>query len=148
MDDSVFVEVPKRLFADVGNVASEFFTTKLCLTNFHIELFDVNRSVSIVADQLFTDNDRIFVVATVERHKADQHVTTKCQLTFISRSTVGDDFAFFDLLARLDQWLLVLTSSLVQANVLFQVVNVVADFDASRINVLDLTRSLSTDQHC
>ena len=107
----------------------------------------MDRSVSIVANELFTDNDRIFVVATIERHETDQNISPKCQLALIGRGTIGEDFAFFHLLAGFDQRFLILTRSLVQANVLFKIVNIGSDFDTSRINVSDLSGSAGPDKH-
>ena len=76
----------------------------------------MDRCVSVIFNQLFADDNRIFVVATIERHKPDQHVAAKCQLSFVGRGTIGNDLTFFNALARLDQRLLVLASTLIEAS--------------------------------
>ena len=64
LHDAVLVQVAQRLFADVGNVASELLAAQLRLANFDVELFDVDRRVGVVLHQLFADDDRVFEVVT------------------------------------------------------------------------------------
>ena len=55
----------------------------------------------------FADDDGIFKVVSVPRHKRHQHVATEGQLTVVRRRTVSKDIAFPDLVARLHGGLLV-----------------------------------------
>ncbi len=77
LDDPVSSRLRKRLLRDVRNVASELLATQLGLANLDVEVFDVDRRVGVVPHQFFADDDRVFVVESVERHEADQHVSTQ-----------------------------------------------------------------------
>ena len=131
-DDAGLVEVAQGLFADVGNVAGELFAAQLGLANFDVELFDVNRGVGVVLHQLFADDDRVLEVEAVERHEADEHVAAQGQLALEGGGAVGDDLALFDLVAELDDRLLVQAGPLVEADELAQLVDVAADLDPRR----------------
>jgi hypothetical protein len=66
------------------------------------------------------DDDRVLEVVAVERHEADQHVAAQRQLALEGRRAVGDDLPFFDLLAHLDDRLLVQAGPLVEPDELAQ----------------------------
>ena len=138
-DDAVFVEIVQRLRADVRNVARELFLAELGLADFELELLDVHRGVGIVLHQPFADDDRVFEVVAVPRHERDEHVSAQGQFALVGGGPVGDHLALLDLLAHLDDRLLVLTGALVQADEFPQ--QVLAD-DLSRSSIL--IRSAST----
>ncbi len=47
-DYSVFIKVSQRLFADIGNITSEFFSAEAGLANFSSKLVDVYAVKAIV----------------------------------------------------------------------------------------------------
>src|SRR6202790_3032226 len=61
-DDAAFVQVAKEGFADVGDVASNFFRAKLGVARFDFILLDVDGGVVIILDQFFADEDGVFKV--------------------------------------------------------------------------------------
>jgi len=71
-DDAAFVEIAKERFADVRNIASNFFRTELGVARFDFVLLDVDRGVVIVLDQLFADEDGVFKVVTAPGHEGDE----------------------------------------------------------------------------
>ncbi len=86
-------------------------------------------------DQLFADDDGVLEVEPVPGHEADEHVASQGQLALERGGAVGDHFALFDLLAQLDDRLLVLAGSLVEADELAQRVDFAADLDAVGVDV-------------
>src|SRR5205823_13768894 len=86
-NDAAFVQVAEERFADVWNVARDFFRTELGIARFDFILFDVNRSVVILFHQLFADQDRVLEVVPAPGHESHQHVATKSQFTAIGART-------------------------------------------------------------
>ena len=105
------------LFADVGNIASELFATKLCFANFHVKFINVNRRVNIFLHEAFRKNDRVFKVKTFKRHEGHQYVSSQGEFAFGGRSTVAKDFSLFDLLTDFYDRTLVQTGTLIQSGV-------------------------------
>ena len=106
-DDTVVVEVAKCIFADVWNVAGDFFRSEFGVASRHVEFRNVNRGVNVVFDHALGDDDGIFEVVTVPRHERDENVTTDGEFAVFGVRSVGEDLALLDLLAFLDDWLLV-----------------------------------------
>src|SRR6056297_846123 len=147
LHDARFVQLGQSFIGNVGDVASELFAAQFGFANFDVEIFDVNRRVRVVTDQFLTDDDRVFVIETVERHEADQDVASECQFAVSRRGTVGDDLVLFDLVADRHQGLLVLTGPFVQTLVLFQLVVIAADFDPRRVGEGDFAGAAGADDH-
>ena len=80
-------------------------------------------------DQLLADDDGVLEVVAVPRHERDQHVAAQGQLAVVVAAPVGDDLALLDLLAHLDDRLLVEAGALVEADELAQDV-----LDARRVD--------------
>ena len=94
-DDAAFVQVAEELFADVWNIAGDFFRTELCIAGFDLELFDMDRSVVVFFDQLLADHDGVLEVVAAPGHERHQHVSAKCELAAIGARTVSNDLPFF-----------------------------------------------------
>ena len=125
------------LFADIGDIAGEFLAAQLGFADFDVELLDVDRGVGVVLHQLFADDDGVFEVETVPGHEGHQHVAAQGQFALAGGRAVGEDLAFLDLVADVDDRLLVLAGPLVQADELAQIVFVAADFDPPGVAVGD-----------
>ena len=145
LHDAVLVQVAEHLLADVGNVAGELLAAELRLANFDVELLDVERRVGVVLHQLFADDDRVLEVVAFPRHERDEHVAAQGQLALVGGGAVGDHLALFDLVADLDDRLLVLAGPLVEADELPQLVHFGADLDAVGVDVRD--RALVAGAH-
>src|SRR5262249_41456978 len=63
-DDPAFVQVAQERFADVGDVARDFFRTEFGVARFDFVFLNVNRGVVVVLYQLFADQDRVFKVVS------------------------------------------------------------------------------------
>ncbi len=135
MHDAAFIEISQGLFANIGNITSEFLAAELGFANLDVELFDVNRRVRVVTNQLFADDDRILEVVTFVGHERDQHVATQCQFTLERGGTIGDHLALFDLVTHAHQRLLVLASSFIQSHELAQVMNFATNLDTVGIDI-------------
>ncbi len=132
--DAALVEVAQRLLGDVRDVARELLAPELGLADLDLELVDVDRRVDVVLDEVRAEQDRVFVVVAVPRHERDRHVLAEGEHAVLRCRAVGDHFARLDLLAELDDRRLVLARALVQRFVLPQLVLVVTDDDARRVD--------------
>ena len=122
------IEAAKRFFTYVWNVAGDVFWSKLGIAGHDFEFFDVDRCKHIVLHDTFGDQDRIFVIVTVPRHKRDEAVLAQCEFAQFSRRTVGDDVAGLNHVTDLHQWLLVDAGVLVRTLEFLQRIDVDARF--------------------
>ena len=123
-NDAVVIEVLQRFFADVRDVARDFFRPELGVAGGDFEFLDVDRGEDVFLEHLLGDEDGVFEVVAVPRHERDEHVAAERHLALIGGGTVGDDLAGLDLLALLDDRLLVEARARVRAHELPQLVDV------------------------
>ena len=76
-DHAAFVEVAQERFADVGNVARDFLGAELGVARLDFVFLDVDRSVVVVLDQLFADQDGVFEVVAAPGKERDQDVAAR-----------------------------------------------------------------------
>ena len=76
-NDPVFVDITKGVIADIRNLTGDFFGTELRIAGFALVLFNMNRSVYIIPDELFVNKDSILVVVAFPCHKSDQNILTE-----------------------------------------------------------------------
>src|SRR5204863_787752 len=113
-DNSAFVKVAEERLADVGNIAGDFLRAKLGVPRFDFVLLDVNRSVVVVLDQLFADQDGVFEVVAAPGHEGHEHVAAKSKFTALRARTIGKNLALLHTVADSNQRLLADTSVLVR----------------------------------
>src|SRR5207245_1776484 len=135
-NDSAFVEVAQKRLADVGNVASNFFGAELGVARFDFVLLDVNRSVVIVLDQLFADQDGVFEVVTTPGHEGYQHVAAEGKFAALRARTVGKNLALLHAVAHANQRLLADASVLVGTLEFDELIDVRAHFAAQHAGVI------------
>ena len=123
-NDAVVIEILQRFFTDVRDIARDFFRPELGVASGDFEFLNVDRSEDVFLQHLFGDEDRVFEVVTVPRHERDEHVAAERHLALIGRRTVGDDLARLDLLALLDDGLLIEAGAGIRAHELAEFVNV------------------------
>ena len=75
-DYAALVEIAKEGLADVGNVARDFFRAELGVARLDFIFFDVDRSVVIVLDQFFADEDGVLEVVPAPRQEGYQDVAS------------------------------------------------------------------------
>ncbi len=78
-------------------------------------LLDVDRRQHVVAHETLGDHDRVLVVVTLPGHERHEKVLAECELAVVCRRSVRQDVPLADLVARLDQRLLVDAGALVRA---------------------------------
>ena len=106
------------------------------------------RREGVVLHQSLVDDDGVLEVVAVEGHERDQRVATEGEFALVRRRAVGHDLALLDLLALLDDGLLVLAGPLVEAAELAENVLVgVVHQDALGVDVSDRARPLGADDH-
>src|SRR2546430_3582465 len=137
-DDSTLVEVAEKRLADVGNIASDFLGAKLGVARFDLVLFDVNRSVVVVLDQFFADQDGVFEVVTTPGNEGYEHVAAEGKFTALRARTVGKDLALLHAVAHANQRLLADARVLVRTLELDELIDVRAHFAAEDAGVIGL----------
>src|SRR5260370_76237 len=134
-DDAAFVEVAEERLADVGNIASDFLGAKLGVARLDFILLDVNRSVVVVLDQLFTDQDGVFEVVAAPREEGHENVAAKSEFAALRAGTIGKNLALLHAVAHANQRLLADASVLVRTLEFDQLINLRADFTAEHTSV-------------
>src|SRR5271154_387509 len=129
-DYAAFVEVPQEALIDVGDVPGDFFRTELGIPRFDFVFLDVNRSVVILFDQLFADENRVFEVVSAPWQEGPQHVAAKRELASIRAGSVRQHLPLLHAVARANQRLLADTCVLVGPLELREQVNVGSNFAA------------------
>ena len=119
-DDAVVVEVAESFFANIRNVASDFFRSELGVTGGDIEFRNVDRGVNILFHDFFGDDDGVLEVVTVPWHEGHQHVAADGEFAVFGVWSVGEHLALLDLLTFLDDRLLVDAGAGVRAHELAQ----------------------------
>ena len=127
-NNSAFVQIAQERFGDVRNIAGDFLGTQLGIARLDFELFNVDRGVVIVLDQLFADHDGVFEVVAAPRHERDQHVAAKSQFAGLGARTVGQHVALLHLLPLMHDRLLADAGVLVRALELGELIDIGADF--------------------
>ncbi len=122
------VQIAQHRFADVRNIARDFFRTQLGVARFDLEFFDVDGGVVVLLHHLLGDQDRVFKVVAAPRHEGHQHVASQRQLALIGARTVGDDLSLHHALRPSYDGLLVDAGVLVRALELGELVDVAAHF--------------------
>ena len=156
--DAAFIEIAQGIFAEVGDIVGDFFLAQLGIAGNTLELLDVNRGVAILLDQLFGDQDRVLEVVATPGHESDQDILAEGQLAPLGGRSVGDNLATFDLVADLDDRLLVQAGVLVGTDKLDQVVDinagaslidfVVVDLDDDTTGVNAFNHTIMTGNNC
>src|SRR5262249_17197184 len=129
-DDAAFVEVAEERFADVRNIARDFFRTELGIARFDFIFLDVNRGVVVVLYQLFATEDGVLKVVTAPRHERDEHIAAKSEFAAIGAGAVREDLPLLDAIADANERLLVDARVLVRALELDERIDVRTDFAA------------------
>src|SRR5205807_6954608 len=75
-----FIQIPQHGFADVRDVARDFFRPQLGIARLDLELLDVYGGVVVLLHHLFRDQDGVLEVVAAPRHEGDQDVASQGQL--------------------------------------------------------------------
>src|SRR6266851_4050777 len=137
-NDAALVQVAQERLADVGNVASDFLGTELGVARFDFVLLDVNRSVVVVLDQFFADQDSVFKVVAAPREERHEDVAPQGQLAAIGTRTVRENLGLLDAVAHAHQRFLADASVLVRTLELDELIDVRAHFAAEHAGVIRL----------
>ena len=100
--DTVFVEVFKRVVADVRNIARDLFFAEFRIARFDFVFFDMNGGEYVLSYEFFGKKDRVLVVITFPAHEADENVSAEREFAVFGGRTVRDDLTFRDLFALID----------------------------------------------
>ncbi len=112
-DNSALVKLAESVVAHVGNIAGDFFRSKLGVTGFKLIFFDMNGSKGVFFNKLFVDKNSILVVIAFPCHKADEHILAERNLSLAGGGTVADNLTLFNVLAFCNDRTLVYAGSLV-----------------------------------
>ena len=137
VNNTGFIQTVLHTLGQVRNIAGNVFRTQLGITGNNVQFLNVNRSIAVVCSYFFRNQNRVFVVVTVPRHKGDGHVLTQSQFAQIGGCTVGNQIAALQNIACFDSWTLVDVGRLVGAGKFNQVINIDTHFTGSRLIVMD-----------
>src|SRR5208283_4993378 len=135
-DDAAFVEVAEERFADVGDVARDFFGPELGVAGFDFILLDVDGGVVIVLDELFADEDGIFKVVAAPGQEGDKNISAETEFAAVGARAVGEDLRGPDAITHANERLLVDASVLVGPLEFGEGVDVSAHFTAEHAGVV------------
>ena len=121
-DNAVLAEVLERVLGDVRDVAGYFLRPELRVAGRALKGDDVERRERVLADKALVDEDSVLEVVAAPAHERDKQVLSERQLALIRRRTVGQAVALLDLVALLDDRLLVEARSGVATAELLEVV--------------------------
>src|SRR5690606_19921354 len=126
--DPGIIQTVELELGQVGDVARDFLGSELGVAGDHGQLFDVDRGVAVIGHDALGDQHRVFEVIAVPGHERDQHVLPQGQFTQVAGRAIGQHIAARDQVAARHDGPLVDVGVLVGPGVLFQVVDVHADF--------------------
>src|SRR3984885_10082876 len=135
-DDTALIEIAKERFADVGDVARDFFGSQLRVARFDFVLLDVDRGVVVVLDQLIAHENGVFEVVPAPWNEGDEYVASESEFAAFGARTVREDLSLLHAVAYANQRLLVDASVLVRALELDELIDVSADFAAENAGVI------------
>src|ERR1700674_4396092 len=135
-DYAAFIEVAKKHFADVGNIARDFLGAEFRVPRLDFVFLDVNGGVVVVLDQLFADQDGVLEVVPAPRHERDQNVAAEREFAAIGARAVGQDLPLPDAVAHAHERLLVDAGVLVGTLELDELVDVRAHFAREHARVV------------
>ena len=146
-DDAAFVKIAQHFFADIGNVAGDFFRAELCVAGDNLKLFNMDGRENVFLDGTFGNEDGVLIVIAAPRHEGDHKVLSQGQFSVVNAGAVSKDLALAHNLARMAGRLLAEAGILVGLVVLQQIMDahaalfgmhiaVVGDHNAIRIHIL------------
>ena len=124
-NDPFFIELREPCFANVRNVACNFFGTDFRLTCLDLELFNVDRGEGVPFNKTLADEDRIFVVVATPRHISTQHVPSEGEFPVLRRSAVCNDLFGFHCITDCNDRMLMDTGTAVTPLESLKFVNIV-----------------------
>ena len=119
-DDAALVQILQGILGDVGDITGDLLRSELGVTGLGLVLFNMDRGVHILADDLLVQQDSVLVVVALPGHKADQGVLTQRDLTVAHCGAVGQHLTGLDALAHLNDGTLVDAGACVGAGKLDQ----------------------------
>src|SRR5580704_3008835 len=137
-DDTALIEIAKERFADVGDVARDFFGSQLRVARFDFVLLDVDRGVVVVLDQLIAHENGVFEVVPAPWNEGDEYVASESEFAAFGARTVREDLSLLHAVAYANQRLLVDASVLVGTLEFDELIDVSADFTAEHAGVIGL----------
>src|SRR5437588_5018573 len=80
IDDAALIEVTQSLFTNVGNVPRDLLGSQLGVASIHLVFLNVYRREVVFTHYTLTDENGVFVVATLPAHKGHQDILSQGQL--------------------------------------------------------------------
>ena len=137
VNNTGFIQTVLHTLGQVRNITGNIFRTQLGITGNNVQFLNVNRSIAVVCSYFFRNQNRVFVVVTVPRHKGDGHVLTQSQFAQIGGCTVSNQITALQNIACFDSRTLVDVGRLVGTGKFNQVVNIDTHFTGSCLIVMD-----------
>ena len=101
----------------------------------------MNRGIAVFCHHTLRNQNRVFVVVAIPRHKGDGHVLTQRQFAQVSGSAIRNHITRFNHITHFNDWALVDVGVLVRTGVLGEVVDINTHFTSLCLIIID------TDHH-
>src|SRR5438128_1051002 len=85
IDDAALVEVTQTFLTDVWNISRDLLRPELGITGIDLVLFNMDRGEEVFTHNTLTDENSIFVVATLPTHEGNEDVLAERQFTQLGR---------------------------------------------------------------
>src|SRR5205823_9164444 len=112
----VRAQIAQRFFANIWNIARDFFRPELGVARPDLELIDVNGSVDVFLHHLLRDHDGILKIVAIPRHERDQDVASEREFAVIGVRSIGNDLTSLHVLTFFHNWLLVYAGAGIRAH--------------------------------
>ena len=125
-DNTFRVEVIEAFFRFIRNITGNPLRSELCFADFRRELFNMHRCEHIFFQHTAGNQNSVFVVIPVPRHKADENIAAECEFSLIGCRAVGNDIPDFYMLPDGNNRPLMITRILISTLIFQQCI--IADF--------------------
>ena len=124
INNTGLIQITQSIFTNVRNITCDFFLTQLCIASHNFKFFNMKRCKDIITRNSFREQNRVFIVQTIPRHKGDQNVFTQRQFAHVRALSVSHNIAGLNFIADFNQRNLVNAGILVRSTELLQTINI------------------------
>src|SRR2546425_4628074 len=140
IDDAALIEVTQSLFTNIGNVPRDLLGSQLGIARINLVFLNVYRREVVFTHYTLTDENGVFIVATLPAHKGDQDILSECQFAILCGRTVGNDLSKVDIVTLAHYWSLVDTGTGIRTHKLAQAIGVYLTLFVHNIDLASRSR--------
>ena len=130
-DDAALVQIFQGILGDVGDITGDLLRSELGVTGLGLVLFNMDRCVHILADDLLVQQDSVLVVVALPGHKVDQVVTDEVEYM---TADVEDEYVVAQANEPLDE-----TKHFIRPRVSARRRDDILEIDADKVDYMDVS---------